>query len=66
MKIRCDEARDIAETLSLVNSFAIDIAHQTNVTVMSLDLAVQVNGRDNEVLGNLVWDNEEEEFVFLS
>lgn len=64
IEITRSEAEDIAYVLGTVNDFAINIV-STNVSVVLLDVKIDIDGRDLLRLGSVVWSDSQEEFVFV-
>ena len=58
------EAEDIAYVLGTVNDFATNIV-STNVSVVLLDVKIDIDGRYLLRLGSVVWSDSQEEFVFV-
>jgi hypothetical protein len=64
IEITRSEAEDIAHVLGTVNDFAINIV-STNVSVVLLDVKIDIDGGDLLRLGSVVWSDSQEEFVFV-
>jgi hypothetical protein len=64
VKITRSEAEDIAYVLGVMNDCSVNIV-STNDTVVYLDMKVDIEGSGATHLGKVVFDMNEEEFVFF-